>query len=283
MLTAVRSVLWMTVAVLTVRSQPGDSRPEFEVASLKVPQASAAPGRITASGGPGTPDPGHFIASGMPLLTLIERAYGLTSYQIRGPEWLKTVRYDVVAKLPNGTTREQFALMLQRLLESRLRLITHKDRAEMAVYELVVAKNGPKLKESAGNQAAAKDLVDLPPRPSPRDRALDGDGYPILSDAPVSEKALVRGRITQRMVGATLEQIAALLSGQVDRPLFDHTGLSGKYDVVLHYALDYLAAQGGGPTMIEAVQSELGLKLESKKEMVEILVVDHVEKGPVNN
>ena len=282
MLTAVRSVLLITVAVLIVRSQPADSRPEFEVASLKVHEASAAPGRISASGGPGTPDPGHFTASGMPLLTLIERAYGLPSYQIRGPEWLKMERCDLVAKLPNSTTREQFALMLQRLLESRLGLITHKERAEMAIYELVVAKNGPKLKESAGNQAPAKDFADLP-RPSPRDRALDGDGYPILSDAPVSDKALVRGRITQRLVGATLEQITALLSGQVDRPLFDQTGLSGKYDVVLHYALDYLAMQGGGPTMIEAVQSELGLKLESKKRMADILVIDHVEKVPVNN
>ena len=278
-----RLALAALVSLCVLYGQPGDPRPEFEAAVVKVTQGSAPPGAWTATGGPGTPDPGHFTARSIPLFDLIVRAYGLNRYQIIAPEWLNTARFDLAAKLPEGTTREGLASMLQRLLEERLRVAVHKDRREMPVYQMTVAKGGPKFQEWVPDAASAEDRKAPPPHPSPRDRALDGDGYPVLADRQVSDRAVVRGRISQRMVGAGMDRLTALLALQLDRPVIDRTELHAKYNFSLHYVLDSLALRGDGPSLAEAVQSQLGLKLESKREMVDVLIVDHAEKIPAGN
>lgn len=255
------------------------------------------------SGGPGTKDPGRYTANGTSIFNLILRAYGVRSYQIMGPDWLKTGRFDVVAKVPEGATKEQFALMLQNLLAERFKLAVHKEQKELPVYELVVAKNGPKLKEWVDDPAAPKDGAP-PADPSvPRKRELDADGYPILRTSKgTSGMSMTSGLATERMAGFGMELFASGLAARVGRPVTDRTGLTGTYDIVLHYVMEgsmgpvnvtpgpggagsVLPTSGGegGPTMIEAIQSQLGLKLESKKGMVEILVVDHAEKVPTEN
>jgi uncharacterized protein (TIGR03435 family) len=99
-------------------------------------------------GGPGTADPERMTWSGATLQALLISAYGVKTDQISGPGWLESERYDVEAKVPPGSTRPQSILMLQNLLADRFRLTLHKDTKEFSVYELTVAKDGPKLKPS---------------------------------------------------------------------------------------------------------------------------------------
>lgn len=153
--------------------------------------------------------------------------------------------------------------MLGQLLETRFKLTMHKGSREMPVYELTAVGDGAKLKRV--NQA-----TDRP------------DGYPALSDNPVSERAIVRGHVTSRLINVDMDTIITQLRPFLDRPVIDRTGLTGRYDVLLHY-LQGSALRDGGPSLIEAVQSQLGLRLESKRGPVDVWIVDHAEKVPAEN
>jgi len=157
----------------------------FEVASVK-PAAPQTPGRMMVGmrGGPGTPDPGQVTLTNVTQKMLLARAYGVQDYQISGPGWLESERYDIVAKVPEGATKEQFQAMLQNLLAERFKLTLHHETKELPQYALVVAKNGPKLKESAPPPAAegtaAKDGAGPdggpPPGPGPGFGPPPGEG-----------------------------------------------------------------------------------------------------------
>ena len=141
----------------------------FEVASIK-PAAPQAMGRIQGSvdGGPGTPDPGRIRFTDMPLRVLIMRAYDVQSFQVSGPSWMDSQRFDVIAKVPDGATREDARIMLQNLLADRFKLKLHKESKEAAIYELVVAKGGIKMKEAAQTAAAPPKARVALRRASPR-------------------------------------------------------------------------------------------------------------------
>ena len=145
----------MAVWALAASAQTPQS-PSFEVASVK----SAAPDGLDGPmavikgpaeeqmrfrGGPGSNDPGRIDYVGVTLKMLLKRAYDVSADQIVGPDWLDTERYDIVAKLPTGTGREQLPLMLQELLAERFQISLHRETKTLAVYSLTVAKNGPKL------------------------------------------------------------------------------------------------------------------------------------------
>jgi len=283
--------LLLALLVYSAHAQSGDAKAEFEVASVK-PAAPPVSVRVengymvvtgATSGGPGSKDPGRFTGTSICLFDLIREAYRVRPFQITGPAWLKTELFDVAAKVPKDTTKEQFSLMLQNLLAERFKLVLHRDRKEMAGYELVVAKNGPRLKETV--DAAASTDGALPAAPPDLSKLkLDEDGYPAVTAAPGSNKISSYGaRVTERMVGISMERFASSLTSRLVRPVNDHTGLTAKYDIVLHYMREVGPGGEGGPTIVEAVQSQLGLKLEAKKVMVEILVVDHAEKAPTEN
>ena len=117
----------------------------MKVSSIQEVIASARQGvHIGVNGGPGTNQPGRFTAYGVLLVMLIQRAYGLKRYQLSGPASIHTQPYNIVANVPEGTTKEQFALMLQRLLEERFKLSMHRQSKEQPVYELTVGRGGPK-------------------------------------------------------------------------------------------------------------------------------------------
>ena len=97
------------------------------------------------TGGPGTKDPGRINYSGVTLKMLLKRAYDIGPEQISGPDWLDSERYDIMATVAAGTTPEQFRLMLQNLVAERFELRQHRETKTLAVYLLIVAKNGPKL------------------------------------------------------------------------------------------------------------------------------------------
>lgn len=275
--------------------------PHFEVASVK-PAAPLTPGpglRIGPSGGPGTSDPGQVTYRSMPLKFLLTLAYGVKNYQITGPGWLDTERYDIIAKIPPDTNKEQFALMLQSLLADRFNLTLHRETKDLPLYELVVAKSGPKLKPYVDDPNAAP----MPPPGTPLQ--MGKDGFPKIPPG-ANIMMMMNGRIRMGASKQTIARLADTLSGQLGKPVVDKTGLTGEYDFTLDFSTEGLAQPGfapppppppgaaGGPTpgpaldqdaptLLAAVQEQLGLKLDSKKGPLDLLVIDHADKVPTEN
>jgi len=250
--------------------------PRFEVASVK-PSSQPTAGRNAATvvrGGPGSSDPTLARFDNIDLFSLVTMAYGIGRYQLSAPDWLNGTRFDVNARVPEGATVEGYRLMLQGLLAERFKLALHHETKEMPTLELAVAKNGPKLKASP---------VD-PNTPEP------GMQPPSRAASP-PPGALSRG-VTLRNPAETMEQLAANLSGFFGRPVTDGTGLKGRYDILVTCqaidpgapeALDTPQVSESGPTLAEALQEQLGLKLSPKKGPVDVLVVDHIEKIPTED
>jgi uncharacterized protein (TIGR03435 family) len=306
----------------------------FEVASVK---AAAPPtdGRLMVGvrGGPGTRDPGQATFSNVTQRLLLAKAYGMQDYQISGPGWLDSERYEIVVKVPKGATKEQFLAMLQNLLAERFKLTLHHETRELPLCALVVAKNGPKLKESAPpppatDGSAAKDGAGPaaggpppgpgpgfgpPPGPPPGEGGMPRmqmgkDGFPKLPPGAgrgAVMMIMINGRA--RMIGNAqpISKLADALSRQLGRPVTDKTGLAGTYDFTLDFDPEgSIGGRGmmppspheGGPDgpganppeteaagLFTALQEQLGLKLEQRKGPLDLLVVDHSEKAPVEN
>jgi len=267
-----------------VYGQSANSQPAFEVASIR---QSAYTGRgpfITRmDGGPGTDDPSRVTIEHYMLVGLIAAAYRVETYQVSGPSWLEDARYtqfDISAKVPDGATKEQVPLMMRNLLAERFHLTVHREKKEASVYELVVAKNGPKLKESAKTPATKDGAVQ--PFVFPK---LGQDGFPVPPPGRGYRMAMMNDRGTAEFTDATMGQLVGLLAGQLGRPVTDATGLKGKYDFSLRWSMEGLGKPGDdpGPTIFGAVQEQLGLKLEQKKGMIDMIVIDHLDKAPTEN
>jgi uncharacterized protein (TIGR03435 family) len=231
----------------------------------------------------------------VPVAFLIFWSYGFRSYQFNPHrEQCCQGRFDFTAKVPAGATKEQFQQMIQKLLEERLKLRLHLERKEMAIYELAVGEKGPKMREAAPDASSKTE----DPWASP-EYSIGNDGYPVLP-AGHSGYISVNGRERWTEFSVNMQQIVKALSSHLDRPVVDATGLKGKYDIDMKWGVDValLLEMAGrrdeiaelpdetgptGPTLIRAVQDQLGLKLNSKKGLGEIVVVDHVEKVPTEN
>lgn len=241
-----------TLAGALAFGQAGDTRRlEFEVASIKPAAQPGGPGRPTFigfRGGPGTDDPGQITYTGLPLRFLITNAYDVKPYQVIGPAWLDTERFDVTAKVPSGTTKEQARVMIQNLLADRFGLKLHHDTKDSQVYELVVDKGGPKLKLSDVQDdppPAKPDPAAPPPPPGPP--KLGKDGFPQLDRPGLFTMMNIspsgpRARLMAK--AQTMAQLATPLGNQVNRPVVDKTGLTGKYDFTLEFSFE---PGGGGP------------------------------------
>lgn len=228
-------------------------QPAFDVASVKV-------------GGPTQGDliyintgkilNGTVTLGNATLSDCLKFAYSLTTEeQIAGPDWIrqKNVRFDITAKAAPETPADQLMTMLQGLLKERFQVTLHMEQREMTHYELVIGKNGPKLKESTVGPGEANGAA-----------RLDG----------------IRSNRMQ------MNKLAMLLSRMTRMPVLDKTGLTGFYQFDLRYAneVSHIPEENpAGPSIFAAVQEQLGLKLESKKGPVEVLVIDHAEKVPVEN
>src|SRR5271157_1598902 len=157
-----RGLLLTLFSSVAVFGQSPPALPEFEVASVKK-SAPIAPGQVNI----GVHIDGAMVrCSSLPMRSYIRMAYRVNDYQVLGPDWLATENFDIAAKLPDGATRAQLPEMIQSLLADRFKLVLHRDKKEFPVYALVVAKNGPKLKESspdsgAEGSPAAKGSVDI--------------------------------------------------------------------------------------------------------------------------
>ncbi len=240
--------------------------------------------------GPGSSDPERFTVIDMPLLDIIEYAYDLKPHQYSSPSWMKEASFDITAKVRPGATREESKLMLQNLLLERFDLKFHIEPREMQRYELVIAKSGPKLNESAPlNVQPVGGLT------------VGSDGYPVL---PSGNRTMTQvspsGKVTMRAHADTAADIAKRISERLHRPVVDATGLSGKYDYVLKYDLTTdrllsssssdgigdpagIADSGRGPGLATAIQEQLGLKVKPAKGLVPFFVIDYARKVPEEN
>jgi bla regulator protein BlaR1 len=237
---------------------------EFEVASIKPSDPAARGGSIQPGGQ-------RFTASNMPLVGLICFAWDVRDDQLSGvPGWILSQRYDVVAKSGNsGTDPRQFLDLqrrsLQNLLADRFQLKVHRENRERPVYVLTVDKRGLKMKENN----------DLTSDPAPAIRITG------------------KGQATAQIVSTAY--MAQFLTWLLGRTVLDQTGLKSNYDFKLEWAPDPsfepqrsqntdvpMPADSSGPSIFSALQQQLGLKLESTKGPVEIIVIDHVEKPSEN-
>jgi uncharacterized protein (TIGR03435 family) len=284
------------------------SAQEFDAASVK-PAAPQGDGRMFVGkrGGPGTGDVGHVTLTNMSLMNLITQAYDVKEYQVTGPSWLGSERFDVQTTQPPDTTKEQYGLMLQKLLTERFHLTLRHESKEFPGYELTVAKGGPKLKESSTEDVAFDTAkASLPPVPGRGDPPkLDANGFMAL-DRPgmvmmirMNGKGAAVAHMTAR--AQTLDRLNDSLANELKRPVVDKTGLKGKYDFTLEYAPENLpggappgapppGAQAGvadaqedlAPTIGTAIQ-QLGLRLDAKKIRLDVLVIEKADKVPTAN
>jgi uncharacterized protein (TIGR03435 family) len=231
-------------------------RPEFEVASFK--QSPPAQGPTIVINGLGTFRGGRLTFTNASLNDLLKYAYNVTSdAQLAGPEWItsKAVRFDIEAVAPADTPRDRLALMLQALLEERLKLVLHHEQRELRYLSLAAGKDGPKMR-SAEDQPA-------------QDTAYN-----------------VAGRIVRKRI--SMPQLALLISRFERQPVIDMTGLAGFYEVKLEWVPSNLSAEeptdtAAGPSIYGAVQSQLGLKLDAHRGPLDVLVIDSVQKVPISN
>ena len=227
----------------------GHDSPAFDVASVKVTQyRRPADGPLFSD--VKIASPGRLVAINASLYECIEWAYQLREYQFSGPDWLKAggANYDIEAKAPPETPPQQIRLMLQTLLTERFHMKVHRESRTLAVYDLVIAKKGLKLQQATADAR----------------RGFNSEGGPA-GVRMSSQKASMTG-------------FANWLSGNVDHPVIDRTGISGSYAIKLEWA-----REGDGPSIFSAIQEQLGLALQASKAPIDILVVDHAEKTPTAN
>jgi len=260
----------------------------FEVASIK----SALPPdphqvRVLSKGGPGTGDPGRWSCENLSLQELIVMAYDVLPFQVSGPSWLGSERFQIAAKVPAGASKADLRVMLQNLLKDRFRLQLRREQKESAAFDLVVAKGGPKLTPS-------------PQRDPDKAPKFDGrftmgkDGMPEVPPG-VPFQMSMRGRMKRQAVSESMEAFAAVLAKRLERPVADRTGLKGEYDFTIVWADPSAVSTHGdpggaaavdpetSPTLLPALQEQLGLKLEPKRGTLEILVLERIEKVPTDN
>ena len=219
----------------------------FDLATVKQ-NKSAGINTITGRGGSIRLTRGQIAMENVALWKALGFAYGIgedKDYAITGPAWLKTERYDIVAKLPPDTTWEQRLQMFQALLAERFKMSVHHETKDLPVYALVVAREGFKLKEVE----------------------MGRGGF-----------SAGRGQIKAEKLG--LAAFAQRLSQIVDRPVLDQTGMAGVFDFTVEWAPD---DDTTGPSLFTALQQQLGLRLEARRGSVDVLVVDRADRVPIEN
>ena len=190
---------------------------------------------------------GRFMATNTSLKDLVMWAYDVRSFQVSGgPSWTESAAFNVVAKPESGEAQvQQLRTMVQKLLEERFQMSLHRETKEVPVYALTIAKSGSKLRDSVSAEMG-----------------ISGGG---------------RGRMSYKKVSMSL--LATQLSQQLGKAIVDRTGLTGEYDFNLEWAPDDNAE---GPSLFTALQEQVGLKLESAKGPVELLIIDRASKPTEN-
>jgi uncharacterized protein (TIGR03435 family) len=281
----VKSLVFALIVVL----QAATPRPTFDVASIRPAAAGTRPRQAVEPGG-------RYIATGVPLTFVINFAYGgqdLDSPKL--PGWASTDLWDIQAKTPEGavpatrvmslTEPNPMAPFVQSLLEDRFQLKMHRETREIQAYELTVAGGGLKIKRSEDQTPPVIPVLGTPPPPggAPRGGTVMGPG-------------LVSGN------SLAFPDVVAILGAVLQRKVIDKTGLTGRYDFKLEWTPDAFSAAGigpfarGGPLASQAtpppnadavsvfanIEDQLGLKVNSAKTIVQVTVIDSVQKPSEN-
>ena len=291
---AMRKAALTLTALMSILTPPQDlgqptTRPEFEVASVK-PGAGAGRPQFLGSRSPGT-----FTAQNINLRFLIRVAYGVRSFEVLGgPRWIDSDTYDITAKpkvsgergqtTPRREPVAEMFLMLQPLLEDRFKLRVHRETRELPVYSLTVAKGGVRMQQSKCTP------VEFPSPPAAAEKPCPNQGYRPGTNG-VNR--------TLDATGVDIPGLLMFLANTMRREVIDKTGLSGRFDFHLEWAPEEATAPPVvgqtddptkqtpsvgtiGPSIFTALQEQLGLKLESDRAPVEVLVIDNIEKPEAN-
>jgi uncharacterized protein (TIGR03435 family) len=267
-------------------------RPEFEVATIR-PSAPITQETVTAGV---RIDGAQMRAALLTLKDYIGMAYRVKVYQISGPDWISSDRFDISATLPGGVPTTQIPEMMQRLLEDRFQVKIHREKKDFPVYALEVAKGGLKMQESAPDPANAN-------AKAPLNITGSGSGQGISvnlgrgSSYTFSNNKFEAKRLTMAAVVATLERFT-------DRPMIDMTDLKGSYDFALEVTPEdnrtmmiHAAVAAGVSLPPEALRlldgasiaslfdalQKVGLKLDARKAPLDLLVIDEARKTPTDN
>ena len=226
---------------------PEGSAQEFDVASVKANKSGLFASSLERSGG-------QLTLRNSSLRECIELAYGILDkhYALSGPAWLASDRYDIVAKAPVATDRAQLLLMLRRLLADRFNLRVHRERRQLRVYQLSIARGGLKMKTASGV----------------RGNFTFGSGHIAASELSMAEFA-------DRLGGPVF---------QLGFPVIDATHLSGTFDFTLDWSAgDTDIDSAAKPSLFTAIQEQLGLKLRPANSSLDLWIVDYVERVPTDN
>ena len=246
----------------------------------------------------------------MSVNQLILTAYRIKPYQLSGPDWMRTERFDIAAKMPDGASKDQIPEMLQALLAERFKLSIHRDRKEQPVYALVVGKVGPKLQAGKGENLEMPDTPGIRTLYTPEgdarmlpDNSFVSKGGPL---GPMRGGIGSNGGMRFEFLNLTMPGLAELVGAHMDRPVVDQTGLQGGYYLMVvnpppsedggrkgSEPPEGGRAGGGAPEarsrpdrfadiLIPTIE-RAGLKLEKTKASIETVVVDHLEKTPTEN
>jgi len=239
-------VLFLTMLSATAEA----AGPAFEIASVKA--GTPGPERIEVG-------PGSVTMRNVRLPGCIRWAYAVREDQVTGPAWMPDVWFEITGKAAGPATPEELRTMMQTLLAERFKLTLHRQTKEMSALVMTVSKSGHKMK------------------------AVEVEGSPSFKT----------GKMNLTGTGATLSQLTDFLAQQLRFPIIDQTGLKGRFDYFLDigsYVTEEMRKEGGNgpppdaPTIVaQAMMAQLGLKLDSKKAPVEMLIVDTLEKTPTEN
>jgi uncharacterized protein (TIGR03435 family) len=250
-----------------------------------------------------TPNGGLFSARGWPLITYIFFAYKLQGNQGQAlvpqlPGWVMTDRFDIEARADGNPAKDQMRLMMRSLLADRFKFAVHTETKEMPVLAFVLAKpgkTGPQLQPHPADAPCQTNLEPTSPaHPIPDLLSQKVPGrFPAICNSILGTPSSAPGLSRLGGRNVTIGFFADLMSQRVNlgRPMIDATGLKGTFDILLEFKPESRAAatpgadtpsEPDGPTFEEALRDQLGLKLESRKSAMEVIVVDHIERPSEN-
>ena len=220
---------------------------------------------LLRSGGIGMKiEPGRVVIHSWSFADLIGAAYQVRTDQIEGPDWMNALRFDIQAKIPEGTTSSQVPEMLQGLLATRFQLRARRSQKEMPVYILAAKKGTLRLQESASGDT------------TPSGCAIVSGGHRLCH------------RMTMAALADLLTQLSRMYAAMppggmnwgIEAPTVDRTGLTAAYDFAMDYGPG--AEETGGGSVIDAID-RLGLKLDKQKQSFDVIIVEHLERAPTEN
>lgn len=298
------AVLGVQAASFVLAQSENKSRLEFEVASVRLNNSDSRTISSNFPLGPGdvySANGGSLVATNVPLVNYIAFAYKIKGNQMQYllpqlPSWVTTERFDIQAKADRNRSKDEMRLMMRSLLADRFKLAVHNETRHVSVFALVLVKpgkNGPKLRSHTSQPPCPASGPPIGTAGQPYAQATE-DGFPMYCTAVLNLPATTRGR--QRLSGrnvtiATMAEFFSSASG-LGRPMIDQTGIQGTVDFNLEWEPERVnASQPGadagrdapsGPNFQSALREQLGMKLESQRGDIEVLVIDHVEHPSEN-